>query len=29
MADYMFLFWPAVEWMLQCIAYKASEVSVP
>ncbi|CAI8033056.1 VPS35 endosomal protein-sorting factor-like [Geodia barretti] len=28
MSQYMHLFWPAVEWILQCIAYKASEATL-
>ena len=26
MPQYIHLYWPAIEWILQCIAYKASEV---
>ena len=29
MSEYMYLFWPAVEWILQCVAYKATEVGRP
>jgi hypothetical protein len=28
MSQYIHLFWPAVEWILQCIAYKASEATL-
>lgn len=28
MPEYMYLYWPAVEWILQCIAHKATEVQV-
>lgn len=28
MSEYLYLYWPAVEWILQCIAHRATEVHV-